>query len=67
MVRLTLAAGCKGTVIIFAVRTHTNRAHHAEGVAVVEIVTSATAMGTVRHTNVRGCLTEETNHPANIE
>ena len=67
MVRLILTAGCKGMMIIFAVRTHTDRAHHAEGAAVVEDVTPATATGAVRHTNVRRRLTEEANHIANIE
>ena len=67
MVRLTLAASCKGTMVIFAVRTHANWAHHTEGAAVVEVVTQATATGTVRHTDVRGCLTEEANKPSNIE
>ena len=38
-----------------------------EGAAVVEVVTPATATGAERHTNVRGRLTEEANHPANIE
>ena len=63
----TLTAGCKGTMIIFAVRIHTDRAYHMEGVAVVEVVTPATATGAVRHTNVRRRLTEEANHLANIE
>ena len=49
MVRLTLAVGCKGAMVIFAVRTHTNWAHHVEEVAVVKIVTPATATGTIRH------------------
>ena len=67
MVRLTLAAGRKGVMIIFAVRTHTDRAHHAEGAAVVEVVTPATATGAIRHANVRRCLTEGANNPSNIE
>ena len=62
MVRLTLAASSKGTMVIFAVRTHTNWAHHAEGAAVVEVVTPAIATGAIRHANVRRCLMEEANN-----
>ena len=67
IIRLTLAASHKGIMIIFAVRTHTDRTHHTEGAAVVEVVTPATATGTVRHSDVRGCLTEEANNLADIE
>ena len=67
MVRLTLAASYKDAMIIFTVRTHTNQAHHAEGAAVVEVMTPATATGMVRHSNVRGRLAEEANNSTNIE
>ena len=67
MSRLTLAASRKGAMVIFAVRTHTDWTHHVERAAVVEVITPLTAMGAVRHANMRRRLTEEAHHPANIE
>ena len=67
MIRLILAASRKGMMVVFMVRTHANWAHNAEGAAVLEVMTPATATGTVRHTKMRGCLTEEANNPANVE
>ena len=67
IIRLTLVASCKGMIIIFAVKAHTDWAHHVEKAAVVKVVDPATAMGTVRHANMGRCLTEEANNLPNIE
>jgi len=43
MVQLTFAASRKGTMVGFAMWSHTNRTHHADRVAVVEVVSPARA------------------------